>query len=188
MSKCILLIIFLFWRITFIKELDINDKIPNGELVRLKGEDNEVLGIMKASEAKAIADEKNLDLVKITPNADPPVCKLMNYGKYKFDMIKKAKQAQKNQKVNELKEVWLSMFIDKHDVDTKANTARKFLVNGDKVKVTIRMRGRQQAFNKNGIEIMKNFHSSLSDVATIEHHPSVDGRNIIMILAPIVAK
>ena len=112
---------------------------------------------MSAVEANRIADEKNLDLVKISPTANPPVCKIMDYGKFRFDAAKKEKDARKNQKVSEMKEVWLSMTIDTHDLETKAKQAAKFLKNGDKVKVSIRMRGRQQAHASLGVDVMNEF-------------------------------
>lgn len=139
---------------------------------------------MSAYDANRIADERNLDLVKISPTADPPVCKIMDYGKYKFDMIKKEKDARKKQKVSELKEVWLSMTIDTHDLETKAKQASKFLSGGDKVKVSIRMRGRQQVYAATGVQVMNDFFALVSDVGVIEKAPMTEGRNILMILSP----
>lgn len=139
---------------------------------------------MSAAEANRLADERNLDLVKINPNAAPPVCKIMNYGKYKFELAKKEKQARKNQKVAELKEVWLSMTIDTGDLQTKARQAQKFLANGDKVKVSIRMRGRQQAHANIGYEVMDEFVKIVGDSGVMEKKPLTEGRNIFMILAP----
>lgn len=183
-SKVLLLLTFFIWRKPIIKEFDINDKIPDNEEIRLKDESGAVVGIMPAYKAKQIADEKDLDLVKITPAANPPVCQIMNYGKYKFETIKKAKEAVKNQKIVELKEIRLSMVIDDHDVATKAKLARKFLVSGNKVKVSIRMKGRQQAFKSSGIEVMNKFADQLLDVCAVERRPSIEERNIYMILAP----
>ncbi len=139
---------------------------------------------MSASQANKIADEKNLDLVKISPTANPPVCKIMDYGKFRFDAAKKEKDARKNQKVSEVKEVWLSMTIDTHDLETKAKQAAKFLKNGDKVKVSIRMRGRQQAHAALGVEVMDEFFTMVEDVGEINKKPLTEGRNIIMILQP----
>ena len=147
-----------------------------------------MLGIMRASEAKVIADERRLDLVMITPNAQPPVCQIMDYGKYRFDSAKKAKDAQKNQKKVELKEIRLSITIDTGDVNTKSKQARKFLSEGDKVKVSIRMRGRQMARPQMGVDIMYSFYETVKDVATIDRKPAVDGRSIIMILVPTNSK
>ncbi len=139
---------------------------------------------MSAAQANKIADEKNLDLVKISPTANPPVCKIMDYGKFRFDNAKKEKDARKNQKVADLKEVWLSMTIDTHDLETKAKQAAKFLSNGDKVKVSIRMRGRQQAHASLGVEVMNEFFSLIADVGEMNKKPLTEGRNIIMILQP----
>ena len=147
-----------------------------------------MLGIMRASEAKEIADERRLDLVMITPNAQPPVCQIMDYGKYRFDATKKAKDAQKNQKRVDLKEIRLSMTIDSGDINTKAKQANKFLKDGDKVKVSIRMRGRQMARPQMGVDIMNSFYEMVKDVATIDRKPVVDGRSIVMTLVPINSK
>ena len=140
---------------------------------------------MSAAEANRIADERNLDLVKINATAVPPVCKIMNYGKFKFDAAKKEKDARKNQKVTELKEIWLSMTIDVHDLETKSKMARKFLIGGDKVRVSIRMRGRQQARPEFGVEVMNKFFALVQDVSVIDKKPLTEGRNIFMILAPL---
>ena len=139
---------------------------------------------MSAAEANGIADRKNLDLVKISPNVTPPVCKIMDYGKYKFDAAKREKDARKNQKVSELKEVWLSMTIEKHDLETKAKSALKFLAAGDKVKVSIRMRGRQQAHADIGVEVMNRFYALCEGVSVMDKKPTTEGRNILMILTP----
>ena len=147
-----------------------------------------MLGIMRAEKAKEIADERRLDLVMITPTAQPPVCQIMDYGKYRFDAAKKAKDAQKNQKKTDVKEIRLSITIDVGDVNTKSKQARKFLADGDKVKVSIRMRGRQMARPQMGVDIMNNFFETVKDVAVIDRKPAVDGRSIIMILAPLNSK
>ncbi len=147
-----------------------------------------MLGIMPAAQAKVLADDRRLDLVMITPNAQPPVCQIMDYGKYRFDMAKKAKDAQKNQKKIDVKEIRLSIPIDVGDINTKTKQARKFLTDGDKVKVSIRMRGRQMARPQMGVDIMNSFFETVKDVAVIDRKPAVDGRSIIMILAPINSK
>ena len=147
-----------------------------------------MLGIMPAAQAKILADDRRLDLVMITPNAQPPVCQIMDYGKYRFDMAKKAKDAQKNQKKIDVKEIRLSITIDVGDINTKTKQARKFLTDGDKVKVSIRMRGRQMARPQMGVDIMNSFFETVKDVAVIDRKPAVDGRSIIMILAPINSK
>ena len=139
---------------------------------------------MSAKEALNIAEDAGLDLVKISPNAQPPVCKVMNYGKYKFEQIKKQKEARKNQKVVELKEIWLSMTIDVGDLNVKAKQAQKFLAAGNKIKVSIRMRGRQNAHSDLGVEVMNKFYQIIENDAMIEKKPLLEGRNILMILAP----
>ena len=152
------------------------------------GADGEQLGIMSSREALFVAEEQDLDLVLISPNAEPPVCKIMDYGKFKFDQAKKLKEQRKAQKIVEVKEVQLSMTIDTHDVEVKAKAAKKFLGNGDKVKVSIRMRGRQQARPEIGIAIMNSFVEMMGEICTVEKVPEVVGRNIFMILAPAKTK
>ena len=146
------------------------------------------MGIVSLKEAFAVAEERQLDLVKISPNTTPPVCKIMDYGKYRYDQIKKEKEARKNQKIVELKEIRLSMTIDEGDINTKARSAAKFIADGDKVKVSLRMRGRQMAYSKNAVEVVKRFAEMLKDVAVVEKQPLVEGKNVIMILAPISNK
>ena len=131
-----------------------------------------------------LAYDKDLDLVKISPNAVPPVCKIMDYGKFKFEQLKKAKEAKKNQKVVELKEIWLSMTIDVGDLNVKAKQAQKFLAAGNKVKVSIRMRGGQNAHGDIGVDVMNRFFKILETEAVMEKKPMFEGRNILMILAP----
>jgi len=142
---------------------------------------------MSGKDALIRADEEGLDLVKISPNAVPPVCKLMNYGKYVFELAKKAKEAKKNQKVVEIKEVWLSMTIDVGDLNVKAKQAQKFLSQGNKVKVSIRMRGRQMAHSSMGIDVMTRFFEIVKDFGVMEKQPLTEGRNIWMMLAPVKA-
>lgn len=168
------------------REHQINEEIRDRE-VRLIGEGGEQLGILSSREALALAEEHGLDLVKISPTAVPPVCKLMNYGKYLFEITKKAKEAKKNQKVVEIKEVWLSMTIDVGDLNVKAKQAQKFLSGGNKVKVSIRMRGRQMAHSELAIEVMKRFYELVKDLGTMEKQPLTEGRSIWMMLAPIKA-
>ena len=172
--------------ITIKKEHQINTEIRDKE-VRLIGENGEQLGIVSSREAIAVAEESGLDLVKISPNAVPPVCKVMNYGKFLFEQNKKAKEAKKNQKVVEIKEVWLSMTIDVGDLNVKAKQAQKFLSSGNKVKVSIRMRGRQMAHSELGIEVMSKFYEIVKDFGTMEKNPLTEGRNIWMMLAPTKA-
>ncbi len=143
---------------------------------------------MSSKEALAIAEEQDLDLVLISPNAEPPVCKIMDYGKFKFDQAKRLKEQRKAQKIVEIKEVQLSMTIDTHDVEVKAKSAKKFLGSGDKVKVSIRMRGRQQSRPEIGVNIMNSFVEMMEGICTVEKAPEIMGRNIFMILAPVKTK
>ncbi len=161
----------------------INEEIVDRE-VRLIGSEGEQLGIVSSKEALNIAYDKDLDLVKISPNANPPVCKIMDYGKYKFETLKKQKEAKKNQKTVELKEIWLSMTIDIGDLNVKAKQTVKFLTAGNKVKVSIRMRGRQNAHAGLGVDVMDRFFSLVEENAIMEKKPLQEGRNILMILAP----
>ena len=142
------------------------------------------MGIVSSFEALRLAEEQNLDLVKIAAQANPPVCKIMDYGKYRFEMLKKQKEARKNQKVVELKEIWLSMTIDVGDLNVKARQAQKFLAGGNKVKVSIRMRGRQNAHSNLGVDVMNRFYAIVGNDAVMEKRPTFEGRNILMILAP----
>ena len=139
---------------------------------------------MSLEKALSLAEASNIDLVKISPTAIPPVCKIMDYGKFRFEKAKKEKEARKNQKVVELKEVWLSMTIDTNDLNVKAKQAHKFLTEGDKVKVSIKMRGRQQAHPELGLEVMNKFFEILKDICFRERVPLKEGRSIFMILAP----
>lgn len=142
------------------------------------------MGIVSSFEALRLAEEQNLDLVKIAAQANPPVCKIMDYGKYRFEMLKKQKEARKNQKVVELKEIWLSMTIDVGDLNVKARQAQKFLAGGNKVKVSIRMRGRQNAHSNLGVDVMNRFYAIVGNDAVMEKRPTFEGRDILMILAP----
>lgn len=179
--------IFLFSEVIIIKELQINEQIRDKE-VRLIGADGSQLGIFSAYNAQKIADEAHLDLVKISPNAVPPVCKVMDYGKYRYEQSKKEKEAKKNQKIVELKEIRLSMTIDDGDLNTKAKTAAKFLKEGNKVKVSLRMRGRQMVYVNEGIAVVLKFAELLIEVAVIEKKPVAEGRFISMVIAPVGTK
>lgn len=156
--------------------------------VRLIDEQGAQLGIVSNAVAKKMAEEKGLDLAMIVSNSNPPVCKIMDYGKYKFEAIKKEKELRKNQTIIELKEIQLSMTIDTHDLLTKAKHANRFLSNGDKVKVVLRMKGRQQAYASNGVELVKKFFEHLKDNGNIDKEPEIVGRNIIMIVSPKIKK
>ena len=160
----------------------INEQIRDKE-IRLVGSDGEQLGIMSSREAQKIADEAGLDLVKIAPNAKPPVCKVIDYGKYRYEMARKEEDAKKKQKTVELKEIRLSPNIDVNDLNTKMNAARKFLAKGNKVKITLRFRGREMAHMNSSKHILDDFAENLADVAVVEKAPKVEGRSIGMVLA-----
>ncbi len=166
-----------------IKEMQINEEINDKELRVILG-DGEVLGIMSAEEALKIAEEKNLDLVKIAPQATPPVCKIMDYGKYRFEQTKREKEAKKNQHVVEIKEIRLSLNIDTHDFETKVNHARRFLTGGNKVKVSIRFRGREMAHTEHGITTMQQFAEACQEFGNLEKAPKLEGKSMMMFLAP----
>ena len=159
----------------------INEQIRDKE-IRLIGENGEQLGIMSAKDAMKLAEEAGLDLVKIAPTAKPPVCKIVDYGKFKYEQIRKEKEAKKKQKVIEIKEIRLSPNIDSNDLNTKINSARKFISKGDRVKVTLRFRGREMAHMNNSKHILDDFAESLSDIAVIEKAPKVEGRSMTMFL------
>ncbi len=161
----------------------INDQIRDRE-VRLVGADGEQIGVIGGNEAKRMAEEAELDLVKISPNAKPPVCKIMDYSKYKFDQAKKAKEAKKKQKTVETKEIRLSPNIDQHDIDTKLKQAIKFLKSGDKVKVTIRFRGRELGHTQFALKIMNKFAEDAQEVSVVEKKPKIEARSMAMFLAP----
>ena len=159
----------------------INEQIRDRE-VRLIGEDGEQLGIMSSRDAYNRAQEAGLDLVKIAPTAKPPVCKIIDYGKYKYELARKEKEAKKKQKTIEVKEVRLSPNIDTNDLNTKVGAARKFISKGDKVKVTLRFRGREMAHMQSSKYILDEFAEKLSDIAVVEKAPKVEGRSMTMFL------
>ncbi len=169
------------------KEQQINEEIRDKE-IRVISNDGEQLGIMSAAEALKIAESKNLDLVKIAPAAKPPVCKIMDYGKFRFEKAKREKEARKNQKIVEIKEVRLSLNIDTHDFETKINHARKFISSGDKVKVSIRFRGREMAHPELGLTIMNRCAEAMADCASVEKPAKLEGRQMLMFLAPKSSK
>ena len=170
-----------------IKEMQINEEITDKE-VRLIGNDGEQLGIVSAAQAQKLAAERNLDLVKIAPQAKPPVCKIMDYGKYRFEQSKREKEAKKNQRVIEIKEIRLSPNIDVHDFDTKVGHARKFLSAGNKTKVSIRFRGREMTHTDLGLTILAQFAEKCADIASVEKPAKLEGRQMLMFLAPKSAK
>ena len=172
------------WRcIDIAAELLINEEIRDRE-VRVIGADGAQLGILPTRKALELAEEAELDLVKIVPNAQPPVCKLMDYDKHRFEQSKREREMRKNQKVVSLKEVQLSATIEENDVAIKAKNAVRFLQDGDKVKVSIRFRGRQIAHSDIGLKVMQDFVDRTKDVAVVEKRPSLEGRHMIMILGP----
>ena len=177
--------IFIIWRCLVIsnKELQINEEIRDKEL-RIIDSDGSQLGFMSSSKALELANSKNLDLVKIAPQASPPVCKIMDYGKYKFEQAKREKEARKKQKIVDVKEIRLSLNIDVHDFNTKLKHARKFIKNGDKVKVSIRFRGREMGHHEIGYETMQKFAEAISSDANVEKAAKLEGRNMLMFLAP----
>lgn len=170
-----------------IKEQPKNEQIVLSEL-RLIGPNGEQLGIVSSDEANLKAKEYDLDLVMIAPDAKPPVCKIMDYGKHRFDELKKLKDQKKAQKLAKLKEMSLSMTIDDHDLEYKAKQVGKFIEDGSKVKINIRMSGRLQGRPQMGVDVMMKFAEILKDIAVIEKQPEVMGRNIFMYLAPISKK
>ena len=174
-------IYLMIWRYKTISELMINEQIRDKE-VRLIGSDGEQLGIMSARDAMKLAREAELDLVKIAPNAKPPVCKIIDYGKYRYELARKEKEAKKKQKTIDIKEVRLSPNIDTNDLNTKVNQARKFLSKGDKVKVTLRFRGRELAHVNQSKVILDDFAEKLSDVAVVDKPAKFEGRSMIMFL------
>ena len=169
------------------QEVQINEEIRDKE-VRVVTDDGEQLGIMSAKDAFRIATKKNLDLVKIAPQAKPPVCKIMDYGKYRFEQSKREKEARKNQKVVDIKEIRLSLKIDTHDFETKANQAMKFLKAGNKVKVSIRFRGREMAHPENGLTTMQEFAETCAEFGQVEKAAKLEGRQMLMFLSPKTTK
>ena len=143
-----------------------------------------MLGVMPTEKALELAAEKKLDLVNISPNAKPPVCKILDYGKYRYELQKKEKEAKKKQKVTQVKEIRLSTFIEEHDVKVKANTASKFLKDGDKVKVSLRFRGREKDYKDKGMAVMETFAQVVSEVGVVEKKPLFEGRSLTMVLGP----
>ena len=173
-----------FWRCFAIsKELQINEEIRDKE-VRVIDSDGAQLGVMPTAQAFERAYQKNLDLVKIAPQAQPPVCKIMDYGKYRFEQAKREKEARKNQHVVDIKEIRLSLNIDVHDFNTRLNHALRFLKDGDKIKVSIRFRGREMGHPELGQEVMRRFAEACAEVANVEKAAKLEGRNMLMFLAP----
>ena len=172
-----------FRRCFGINDLMINEEIRDRE-VRVVDQNGEQLGVMSSRDALALAEERQLDLVKIAPQARPPVCKLMDYGKYRFEQSKKEREFRKNQKVITVKEVRLSATIEDHDIDVKFKNAVKFLKDGNKVKVTIRFRGRQITHSDIGRQVMNEFADRIKEYGTVDKAPQMEGRSMIMFISP----
>ena len=164
--------------------MQINDEIKAKE-IRVVGDDGEQLGIMSVNEAKEMAYNKGLDLVMMAPNANPPVCRIMDYGKFRFERDKKEKEARKKQQVIRVKEVQLSCRIEKHDFDTRVNHAKRFLEDGDKVKAVVRFRGRELAHMDLGRQVLENFQAALSGIGAADKGAVVEGRFMTLMLAPV---
>ena len=179
----------IYWRCFTIGKLDheLNEEIRDKE-IRVIGADGTQLGIMSAATALNLAAEQELDLVKIAPNSTPPVCKIMDYGKFRFEQLKKEKEARKNQRIVEIKEVRMSPNIDTNDFNTKVKSAQKFLKDGDRVKVTVRFRGREMAHTSIGHDLLVKFGSECSEVASVDKPPKLDGRHMSMFLSPKASK
>lgn len=175
----------LFWRCFTIASVnhEINEEIIDKE-IRVISDEGEQLGIMSAEEALKIAEERELDLVKISPMAKPPVCKIMDYGKFRFEQSKREKEAKKNQHVMEVKEIRMSPGIGENDLNTKLKSALKFLADGDRVKVSIRFRGREMAHTNLGEQILRGFAEKCSEIANLDKEPKLEGRNMSMFLSP----
>ena len=169
------------------QELQINEQIRDKEL-RVIDSDGNQLGIMSLRQALEIAEQKNLDLVKIAPQANPPVCKIMDYGKFRFEQAKREKEAKKNQHVVEIKEVRMSPGIDVGDFNTKLRSAQKFLGEGNRVKVTVRFRGREMAHTEIGLNLLKDFAAQCSAIANMDKSPKLEGRHMTILLSPKVSK
>ena len=165
----------------------LNEDIRDSE-IRLIGSTGEQLGIMSAAQAQRIADEQGLDLVKISPQATPPVCKLMDYGKYRFEQTKREKEARKNQRVVEIKEVRMSPSIDVNDFNVKLRNAQKFLSEGNRCKVTVRFRGREMAHTDIGKDLLVRFAEQCAEVATLDKEPKLEGRSMSIFLSPKTGK
>ena len=165
------------------KETQINEEIRAKE-VRVIDANGQMIGILPIEEALAKAEEAGLDLINVSPNAVPPVCKILDFGKFKYEQQKKEKEAKKKQVVTEVKEVRLSTFIEEHDLKTKANAAAKFIKAGDKVKVSLRLRGRERDYADRAKEVMVQFAEGLQDICTLEKEPKFEGRGLMMVLAP----
>jgi translation initiation factor IF-3 len=162
----------------------VNEKISSHK-VRLVDENGEMVGVVSHKDALERAYKVGLDLVEVSPNADPPVCKILNYGKYKFEEQKRRAEIRKKQKIIEIKEIQLRPGIDKHDFEVKMRSARKFIEEGDKLKVTLRFRGRELSHQQLGMEVLSRVKETLEDIAKVEQHPKLEGKRMIMVMGPV---
>lgn len=174
---------FILWRCLEIKDLQINEAIRDKE-VRLVGSDGEQIGVVDIAHAQNLADEAKLDLVKVAPGAKPPVCRIMDYGKYKYDLMKKEKESKKKQKVINVKELRFSPNIEEHDLQTKANQGKSFLSAGDRVKVSVRFRGRELGYTDIGRKVLDRFVELIADEGVVDKAPKMEGRSMVMFLSP----
>ena len=183
------ILLSLYWEVNVIakEELRINEEI-RARVVRVNTVDGEQLGIMEIHEAMRLADKRHMDLVEIAPGAKPPVCRIMDYGRYLYEQQKKEKEARKKQRIIDVKEVKLRIRIEDHDFDVKTKHAIRFLQGGDKVKVTIMFRGREMTHPELGEQLLNRMAEKLQDIATVERKPKLEGRNMIMIVAPKSSK
>lgn len=165
----------------------VNDQI-RADKVRVVDENGEMRGVMSVREGIALAEEAGLDLVEVSPNAVPPVCKILDHGKYKYELQKKAAEARKKQKVIDLKEIKLRPGIEKHDFEVKMRNARRFLEDGDKVKITMRFRGREMSHQQIGMDVLKRVKEALMDICKVDMEPKFEGRQIMMVLSPAAQK
>ena len=172
---------------SILKDNLINEEIRDKEL-RIIDSDGTQLGIMSLEQALDLANEKKLDLVNIAPNASPPVCKILDYGKYRYELQKREKEAKKKQRIMQVKEIRLSTFIEEHDINVKAHTASKFLKDGDKVKASLRFRGREKDYASRGLAVMQKFAEIIAEFGTVEKKPEFEGRSLIMVIAPKLDK
>lgn len=177
---------FFIWRYNIISkdvQHEINNEIRDRE-VRVIDEAGEMLGVMNTKDAQQLADDKNMDLVKVSPNAKPPVCKILDYGKFRYEEIQRLKEAKKNQKAVVIKEIRMSVRVEEHDINVKIKNCIKFLEQGNRVKVAIRFRGREMAYTEQGKDVLLNFAERVTDLAVVEKSPKLEGRNMVMYLAP----
>lgn len=172
----------IIWRCLEIKELQINEEIRDKEVRLIDSEGNQV-GVVSRNKALDMAFDARLDLVKIAPNSKPPVCRVMDYGKYRYDMMKREREAKKKQQVINIKEIRLTPNIEEHDLNTKANQAKKFLDNGDRVKVSVRFRGREMGHTDMGRQVLDRFTELISEHGVVDKKPKMEGRNMIMFLS-----